>query len=283
MRTSSNNSYGKPKILFFSRSFYADFFSGLESELFISLHATLTHSEKLLIEQKGKNVIGCFEDEYERIEGIKVPGNYLETSLYSDRFLNAHPLKVRLEILSKEIAFWRNIIELNKPHLIINETVAIEISEVLAIEAALKGIKVISFLGGILPYSFYWKPNPFNGSLCKDYISNARSTNPIDQLKSVNYIKSIREANEKPYYIAKYLGRNRFSIKSALGETTRGTVKFIKKHISRIHKKRFEYEYYSYPLYQYSMNYLNSILFKYDLNEIEEIQDYIFYPMHYEP
>jgi hypothetical protein len=215
----------KPKVLFFSRSFYATCYSEVESDIFISIHATLKPDEKELIEKKGGFVCGCFEEEFDNIKESYFEGNYLHTSYAADRLLVNRSSEERHKILSKEITFWRNILETYRPTIVVNETVAIEISEVLLIECERLGIVYHSYLIGILPETTMWKPSAMHGSL--ETVAQINYDYDEETLKTANeYFDSKKHRFEKSFYLADVLGKNRLSLKDLKKEIINDIIRF---------------------------------------------------------
>lgn len=273
----------KPKVLFFARSFLAKYCAEIKSDIFESLYIVLTHEEKIFLESKGYKVLGCFEDDYAELKVMPVHENYLKTSFVSDRFLNRFKHSKRLEILGKEITFWRNILESLKPNFLVNETVAIEIAEVMAIEAERLNIPFLSSLLGFLPNTFYWKPNPFHGTL--NDLSHIKPS--IDDIKKAQeYINNVIEKNQRPFYIAESLKYERYSIKTFIGSIYHDTLSYF--HEKKIHYKikPFHYEDNTIFYFQLAKQFLNSIFYSHNFySKFSDLADkkIIFYPLHIEP
>ncbi|MEI6555027.1 MAG: hypothetical protein WCL70_05535 [Paludibacter sp.] len=270
----------KPKVLFFSRSFLVKYFSEFKSDFFESFHVVLTVEERIELEKKGFHVYGCFEEEYDKLNISQIKGNYLKTSFVSDRFLQRFNLEKRLEILGKEITFWRNLLETLKPDYLFNETVAIEIAEVMAIEAERLQIPFFTSLLGFLPYTFYWKPNPFHGSLYN--LSNI-APNEDNILKAKEYYCEVLVNNFKPFYVQDFINSSNFSLKNLLSSLFKDTSLYFKKiQFKRI--KYFKYEDdYSFLPYHNTKRILNRLRYNYNnLTELNE-KHLVFYPLHFEP
>lgn len=273
----------KPKVLFFSRSFYANYFSESVSENYISIHATLKADEKELIEKKGGFVCGCFEEEFDNIKESHFEGNYLHTSYAADRLLLNRSPEERHKILAKEITFWRNILETYKPTIVVNETVALEVSEVLLIECERLGIDYHSFLIGILPATTMWKPSAMHGSL--ETVAQINYDYDEETLKTANeYFDSKKHRFEKSFYLADVLGKNRLSLKLLKKEIFNDIFRF-KYYLTRKYfsNKKFIYEDISRNLFGFTKRYICSLLYNYDnFAKIKE-KSYVFHPIHYEP
>lgn len=270
----------KVKVLFFARSFLCRYYSDIRSEVIEPIFVTLTRVEKKYLEEKGWPVYGCFEEEYDSIpETRNIPADYLHTSFASDRYLKRYPYEKRLEILGKEISFWGRILDDTKPEYLFNETVAIEIAEVMAIEAEKRSIPFYSALLGFLPNTFYWKPDPYTGSL-----KNIDSVVPKekDYQLAQKYIEEIRVKKTKPFYInGARKGRISFlkMIKSTVGDCKR-----LYTNNKRIKQtKGFVYEDFSGSFFSsYKVYRLQK---KYKYNSLEDIKgkECFFFPMHLEP
>lgn len=270
----------KPKVLFFSRSFFTRFFSEINSEFFEDYHVTLTLEEKTFLQAKGKVVLGCFEDEFNRIVPEEIPGDYLKSSFSSDRFLIRFNHEKRIEILGKEIAFWRSILEAHKPDYIVNETVAIEISEVLAIEAKRLNIKILNSLCSVFSDSFYWKPDPFLGSI--EDISRVRASKE-DLEKAEKYYLKVVESNYKPAYVLGLPPAKRYSLKRMGGTVYRDFLLYFKKTKLK-RSKRFKYEDgYSSSPFKNTKRFFNRFFYSYDCLSSYNKKRIVFFPMHFEP
>lgn len=269
----------KKKVLLFARSFLAKYYGDIKSDIIEPIFVTMTTQEREYLEGKGWKVYGCFEEEYESIPLAEVPANYLKTSFNSDRFLDRYPYEKRMEILGKEISFWSRIIDTTKPEYLINETVAIEIAEVMAIEAEKRNIPFYTGLLGFLPDTFYWKPNPFTGRL--NDLSSIQPTE--EQLKlAEDYIYNVSSKAQVPFYVKKFVGKSRRSFFRFAKSTCLGALKYIE--IKRnLKKPGFHYEDHSKYCFVYSKYYLRSILHKYDSFESLSNRKYVYLPLHMEP
>lgn len=270
----------KTKVLFFSRSFFSKLFSEINSEIFEDYHVTLTLKEKKLLEAKGKVVLGCFEEEFDRIVPEEIPGGYLRSSFSSDRFLIRFNYEKRIEILGKEIAFWRNILESLKPDYIVNETVAIEISEVLAIEAKRQNIKILNSLCSVFSNSFYWKPDPFLGST--EDLSRVKASKE-DLEKAEEYYLKVVESNFKPAYVQGLPPAKIYSLKRMAGTIYRDLLLYFQKSkLKGINDFKYEDGYSSSP-FKNTKRFFNRVFNSYDTLNSFYNKKIVFYPMHYEP
>lgn len=269
---------GKIRVLLFARSFLAIYYSDIKSEIIEPIFVTLTHKEKLYLESKGWLVYGCFEDDYEALPIAKFEGNYLKTSLKSDRFLCRFKHDKRMEILGKEISFWSHIMDTTRPSFLVNETVALEIAEVMAIEAEKREIPFHTYLLGFIPGTFYWKPDPFSGRMQN---MNTIQPSETDKQKAEEYINGVIEKDNRPFYVSNVQKQN-ITLKTVLHSWWLNIIIGGKNKKLEL-KMAFKYEDYS-LLTEKDMNTYFSCLFnKYDdISTIDE-KKIIFYPMHLEP
>ena len=124
------------------------------------MSAALTRADRLAVEARGCRVTACFEEDFDAIQPAEVPKGYLLTSYPADRFLGRFSVARRLEILGKEIAFWRRLLEECKPVAAVNELVALEISEVLLVESLPPGPGAYHSMNCVVDDLFYWAKDP---------------------------------------------------------------------------------------------------------------------------
>jgi len=263
----------KPKIVFFSRAYQEVLFPLLNSELYVSVHVTLTKEEKYHLELQGLTVDFCFETFKGSVD--KIPDKYLLTSLVSDRFLDKYSFKKRRMILKREIAFWSTIFEKYQQIAVINEQVAIEIAEVMYIEAKKRGIRYLSWMTNPINGYFYWIADPITLALEKKILDIKPST---ESIKIANeYLLKVIEKHERPYYIMPFLKRKKSKefISSIKG--------LIKLQINKIKGKISFYEDSTYATVNFFERALKSYFVKYD--SIKNLEDYeiVTFPLHYEP
>ncbi len=265
----------KPTVLFFSRTYHASLFPLFRSNIYNSIHATLTRSEKKIVENLGGVVCGCFEEDFDNLSEASLSDNYLLTSWASDRFLKGKTLDERKLILSKEISFWHRIINRYKPIIVFNEVIAIEISEVLYIESIKNDIKYLGWLPGLLPNTFYWLTNPMHSSLDEQVFK--KEPDIANLLLAEGYIQSVLINKEKPFYVKNL--KSRYHFRSFLGILK----SILKESFKAIFNAGFNYEkYLSYRIEELK-NILLSLIFNYDsLTKLEE-NECILYPLHFEP
>lgn len=262
-----------PKIVFFSRSYQSVLFPLLTSSKYESIHVTLTNKEKALLESKGIIVDYCFESFVGSVDNVEE--DYLCTSLLADRFLKEKSFDERIAFLKKEIAFWREIFNKYLPIAVLNEIVAIEIAEVMYIEAKRKGIRYLAWMSNPINEYFYWVDNPTSLSFNPQRLLITPSENSI---KIANeYIDRIINKNEKPYYILPYLNRSKiYNLKSSI----KGLIKIL---YSNFINGASLYENYTESSFSFFKRSYKSFFLKY--NDIEDIneKEIILYPLHYEP
>jgi hypothetical protein len=269
-----------PKIVFFARDYQARLFPKLLSDKYENIYVTLTISEKKLIQKNGYEVSACFEEEFDSLEVHDIPDSYLKTSFVSDRFLGSHSLDERRIILSKEISFWERIFEKYKPAAVINEVVAIEIAEVMYVEAIKRNIRYFAWM--VSPFElrqFYWLSIPYFTRL-DDKIFNELPDDDSVVFAEKYFRKFNEDENVKPFYASNLASRYNFVI----------FIKWLILLLIDIVKSGFNYRmnkylklyYFNRPVFIVNIvNYTNSVLHSYD--KIPEDHEIVFYPLHYEP
>lgn len=268
----------KPTILFFARGYQADFFPTLGCDRYESVFATLTADERRAVERQGASVAGCFEAEYESLATAPIPANYLITSFMSDRFLGRFDDAKRREILGKEIAFWSHLLDTHKPAAVINELVAIEISEVLLIECRRRNIPYLAGMNCVVEDLFYWLPNPM--TISGRYLD---CPEPGERALAAAeaYLQEVFDKEYKPFYVKNLAARR------ALRPLAVALVKSI---IWRFRKFRstnggaFLYEMYDEEYSKRVDVFFKSLFYRYDrLEDICPDREIIFFPLHQEP
>lgn len=188
----------KPVVLFFSRDYQCQFFPTLLSENYNSIHVTLNKREKKQVEERGGIVVACLEEEYECLPEADITFPYLEYSMGSDRFIKGHNHEERLKIIRKCVSFWRDIYSKYLPQFVINEVVALEISEIMLLEARRCGVKYLAFGAFSVGKSFYWHDNPFHSSMPDRIESMIPSEQHI--IAARDYIDKVKNADiDNPY------------------------------------------------------------------------------------
>ena len=263
----------KPKIVFFSRAYQEVLFPLLQSDKYDSVHITLTEKEKVNIEAKGFKVDFCFETYTKSVS--EVEPSYLLTSFLSDRFLNKNRIDKRISILKKEISFWAEIFDTYKPIAVINEEVAIEIAEVMYIEAHKRGIQYKAWMTNPVNGYFYWVSNPMSLSLDERIFSKTPTNKSI--IIAEEYVKKIIEKNERPYYLTPFLNQNKFR------NFMSSTLSIVKSKIKAIFTNSNAYEDNKAATANNFERSLKTFFLNY--NTMNDFNGYeaVLYPLHYEP
>ncbi|MEK6780155.1 MAG: hypothetical protein AABY93_00515 [Bacteroidota bacterium] len=250
----------------------------MTSPVYHSIYATLTIDEKNIILAKGGQVVGCFEEEFDTLGTEYVNEDYFITSLASDRYINGFNLDTRLTILKKEKGFWESILAKHSPVAIVNEIVAIEISEVLYIECKKRGIRYLAWLNHPIDNYFYWLDTPMNSSLSPSIFAKSPKTESVILVS--NYCSKV-EQNYKPFYVRDL--KSRFNLIDILkdikstGLTLRTRIKYNK-------IKSYSIFGADYKFYLWRLNLILATLGrKYD--DLRKYNQYeiLFFPLHYEP
>jgi hypothetical protein len=278
MRSDGSIIMNKPVVLFFARGYQSDFFPTLESERYESVFATLTKSERLRVEKLGCRVVGCFEEDYESLRPAPVTDGYLATSFMSDRFLGRYSYVKRLEILGKEVAFWSALLAKYAPAAVVNELVAIEISEVLLIECRARGIRYLAGMNCLVDDYFYWLRNPL--SLSGKYLADVV---PGDAAcgHAKKYIREVLARDYKPFYVKNLSSRrNLVPLLIAAAKMILWSLRRAASNVS----KSFRYELYDDEYAKRVVVYFKSLIRRYDsLVDLPAGKEIIYYPLHQEP
>ncbi len=267
----------RPRILFFARGYQADFFPELRDDAYEAIFVTLTRAEAAQVRAKGAEVAACFEADYDSIEPVQVPDHYLYTSFMAERFLGRYDHDKRLEILGKEIAFWRGLLDRYDPVAVMNELVAIEISEVLLIECRARGTRYLAGMNCVVEDFFYWLPDPMTISGRTFDLPE-----PEEAAKSAAaaYFEELRQQDYKPFYVKNLAGRR------APKPLLAGLIKTIQ-WWWRDRKSRtgaFRYESYLEEYSKRLQTFAASFMRPYDrLEDIGADKEIVFYPLHQEP
>lgn len=266
------------KILFFGNPFYTKLTEGLASDKFTAIYATLEHKQAEIIINRGDIMVGCFEDLFDTIPVVDViDPNYLHTCFASDRYLQRFPLDKRYEILGKEIVFWRAILEEHRPDFIVNETITLEFTEVLEIEASKLGIHYYSFLPNFLPNTFYWKDSPYNSQF-NDLLGEVTCKHV--QLAN-EYINKIRNEEEKPFFVRDLKKYSHFSNLKRI--VTNTIPHYLYYRLQEIRHSGFKYISNSMEA-KWTLKRQISLLYNnYDRPQWDDTKEYVFYPLHFEP
>ncbi|MBA2919766.1 hypothetical protein GON01_08680 [Sphingomonas sp. MAH-20] len=264
-----------PKVVFFARGYQADYFPTLASNRYEAVFVTLTRAEKRIVERRGHKVVACFECDFDRLPEEELPEAYLRTSFMADRFLGRFDAPMRRHILAKERAFWSRILDEHRPAAVVNELVAIEISEVLLIEAEARGIRYLAGMNCVVNDLFYWLPDPL--SLSGRFIPDSR---PGDESRRAAeaYLEEVRQQDYKPFYV------QNLSDRRALRPIAAAAAKFAYWRLKRLFGRRFSYETYSEEYAKKLSVFFKSFFVGYDrLEDIPDGIEAIFYPLHQEP
>jgi hypothetical protein len=269
-----------PNVILFARDYQAILFPKLLSDKYKSIFVTLTVSEKKLIQQAGHEVAACFEEDFNTLSCDNLPSSYLITSFVTDRFFGRFSPEIRRMILAREIAFWQNIMDKYKPVAVINEIIAIEIAEVMYIEAMKRGIKYFAWL--MSPFdnrNFYWLDIPYHAQL-NDKVFNNEPDNDSLKFAQSYYDKINTSENVKPFYASNL--KSRYNIMSPIKW---GMIYIIKTLRSVLFPAKIPYlkSYYfdKTDLLIKISGYFNSLIYSYD--KVPANSEIVFYPLHYEP
>ena len=270
---------GKPKVLFFARGYQADFFPTLPTEHFEPVFVTMTRAESAKVRKAGFEVGGCFEEQFPDLEAAPVAPDYLLTSFVSDRFLGRFGHDERQAILGKERRFWGDLLDAHRPAAVVNELVAIEISEVLLIECRRRGIPYLAGMNCVVEDYFYWLPEPL--SLSGRYLVGTPEPSAEAWAAADAYLQEVRQKDYKPFYVRNLRGRlallplavamAKLALWSLRGALNRAT-------------GRFAYEAYDEEYRKKVVVYFRSLYRRYDsLATLPRGAEVVFYPLHQEP
>ncbi|MCG2680075.1 MAG: hypothetical protein L6455_08930 [Kiritimatiellae bacterium] len=270
----------KSNVVFFARDYQAVLFPKLKSGKYDSVYVTLTHRERIYIESLGLKVAGCFEDDFEILQPSNLPDDYLITSYVTDRYLGEYSLEERKLVLAKEKAFWEKIFESYKPIAVVNEVVAIEMAEVMYIEAKKRNIRYLAGLAS--PFderNLFWAKSAIHSALDAEIFNNEPSIESIRFAKS--YLqKFLDNDNVKPFYARRL--KSRYNPLVFIRILLSFVLNLIRSLIIRPKIKYLRCYYFDRADgVRRIMNYINSFIYKYDnLNQHDKI---VFYPLQYEP
>ena len=268
----------KPTILFFARGYQADLYPRLRDARYEAVYVTLTRAEKAKVERAGARVTACFEADFDALPVDPVPDDYLITSYMSDRFLGRFDHAERLRILGKEIAFWRQLLDAHQPVAVLNELVAIEISEVLLIEARRRGIRYLAPMPAPAEKRFYWLPNPI--SLSGRHLPKV-TPSPRWRAHADAYVTEIKAKDWRPFYVRDLSGRR--ALKPFLVGLAKAALWQGRKLTAR-RGGRFRYEIYDEEYAKRVAVYLKGLWTRYDrVEDIPAETEVLFYPLHQEP
>ncbi|GGA11959.1 hypothetical protein GCM10010923_23300 [Blastomonas marina] len=267
----------KPRILMFARGYQADFFPELRDDAYEAVYVTLTREEAAQVRATGAEVAACFEADYDAITPAEVPEHYLYTSFMAERFLGRYDHDKRIEILGKEIAFWRGLLDRFEPVAVLNELVAIEISEVLLIESRARDIPYLAGMNCVVEDFFYWLPDPMTIS---GRTFDLPEPGAEAKAEAAAYFEELRQQDYKPFYVKNLAGRR------DLRPLAAGVLKTIQWwwRDRRSRTGAFRYESYLEEYSKRIQTFFASFMRPYDrLEEIGEDKEIVFYPLHQEP
>jgi hypothetical protein len=273
-----NHAPPQPCVLFFARGYQAEFFPTLIHPAYNAVFVTLTADERRRVESAGGVVAACFEEQFNQLPVVVPDKGYLATALPADRFLGRFDHRSRSEILGKEISFWRGLLERFRPVAVVNELVAIEISEVLLIEARRAGVRYLAGMNCVVDDYFYWLEDPL--TLSGRCLFLPEPTLEQRQIAAA-YVEQALGRNYLPFYVKNLAGRR------ALRPFVAAIAKFIVwvcLIVADRLRRRFRYENYLPEYHKRIEVFVKSLFLKYDdLESIPSDAEVIFYPLHQEP
>ncbi|MEG3179112.1 capsular polysaccharide export protein, LipB/KpsS family [Sphingomonas sp. LT1P40] len=268
----------KPKILFFARGYQADLYPRLRDDRYDAVYVTLTRAEKAKVEAQGATVAACFEADFDSLPVDPVPDDYLITSYMSDRFLGRFGHAERVRILGREIAFWRQLLDAHRPIAVLNELVALEISEVLLIEARRRDIRYLAPMPAPTEGRFYWLPNPI--SLSGRHLPKLTPSAEMRALADT-YVTQLKVKDWRPFYVRDLSGRR--ALKPFLVGLAKAAIWQLRALTAR-NDGPFRYESYDEEYSKRVAVYLKGLWTKYDrIEDIPAEVEVFFYPLHQEP
>jgi hypothetical protein len=271
-----------PTVLFFARDYQSKLFPLLTSTKYKSVCIVLNRKEKeVALANGGKDVI-CFEDEFDLLDSDISLDAYLKYSFGCDRNYVGLTLTEREIILKKSILFCSNVLEKHNPQLVVNEAVAIEMAEVLAIEAKKKNVKYISWMSFSKVNTFYWQTSPFHNSLKNALDDIIPTEESLAEAKI--FIEGVKQGVERPFYVKKSNSRYSFLnfVKNIWGILVE--LRLLLK-LNKVKRRAFYGTIISLNLWNIKL-YLLSLFCssnKYDNIDNYTDRELIFYPLHYEP
>ncbi|MGQ3039894.1 MAG: capsular polysaccharide export protein, LipB/KpsS family [Brevundimonas sp.] len=269
----------KPAVLLFARGYQADFYPALKSDAFESVLVTLTPDESARVARAGGAVAACFESDYPTIEPADVPDDYLISSYVSERFLGRFGFEKRREILGKEIAFWADLLDRHQPVAVVNELVALEISEVLLIECRKRGIPYLAGMNCVVDNLFYWIPDPM--TLSGHNLSRSIKAGAESRAAAKAYITEVFAKDYRPFYVKNLASR------FAPVPLAKAVVKWVLWQARKLQgdsSRHFVYEMYDEEYGKRISIFFKSLFRKYDqLDALPKGAEVVFYPLHQEP
>lgn len=278
-----NNLNKKPIVLFFARDYQSQFFTSLVSEKYDSIYVTLNKREKKRVEEKGGRVVACLEEDYENLPETEITFPYLEYSIGADRFIKGHSHNERLTILKKCVSFWRNIYKTYQPGFVINEIVALEISEIMLLEARRHSVQYLAFGAFSVGKSFYWHANPFHSSMPDEI----QAIQPSEQhfIDAKNYINQLKHGDVDNPYLKELKGNKELSRLYSLSYALLVHIYirlFIKGKVIRQICYANSISYFRDEIVFYFKYILKGDKYD-DVKAIDVDKEKFFYPLHFEP
>jgi hypothetical protein len=223
------------------------------------------------------------EEVYHSLPEAEVTFPYLKFSWGNDRFLKNYSYVERMSIQKKIVYFWISLLEDKKPVAVINEPVAIELSEILYIECERLGVKYLALSSFLMQDRVLFQHSALNASY-EDSLDNVLpSQSDIDA--ACKLIADIREGFFKPSYVKGL--KSRYSLINFIKDVRSLFFELARKAVIR-DKIIIDLCYGDY-VSQYKRKIfllLKSILIYNQYNNYNEIPDNVrvaFYPLHYEP
>lgn len=275
----------RPVVLFFARGYQAGFYPELRpaphDDRFEPVYVTLTREEADRVRAKGGEVSACFEADFDAITPAPVPPDYLLTSFMSERFLGRYSHAERLVILGKEIAFWRDLLDRYRPVAVCNELIAIEISEVLLIEARARKIRYLAPMYCLIEGLFYWLPDPLTLS---GEALDLPEPSPASYALADAYLAEVTKNDYKPYYVRNLASRR--ALRPLAAGLAKSGLWAVRDHQSRDAGApgAFRYETYTEEYAKRGQVFAASFRHEYDrLDAIPENHEIVLFPLHQEP
>ena len=268
----------KPVILFFARGYQADFFPVLQSDRYRAVFVTLSLEERRRVEAQQSPVAACFEESFDDLPEAPIDDGYLVSSFAADRFLGRFSYRMRRKILGKEIAFWRQLFDEHHPVAVVNELVAIEISEILLAECRRRNIRYLAGMNCVVDDLFYWLPDPLSlsGENLEERVPDARAR----ELAAL-YLAEVQVTDYKPFYVRNLAARR--DLKPLAVSFARLGL-WLWRRFTDVLWQRFRYEAYVDEYSKKIAVYFKSLIIRYDtLDALPARAEVIFYPLHQEP
>jgi hypothetical protein len=268
----------RPVVIFFARGYQADFFPTLSCERYRAVFVTLTADESRRVRARGGEVAACFEEDFDTLEPAALAGDELQTSWVADRFLGRFDAIERRRIVGREVAFWRRLFDIHRPVAVVNELVAIEISEVLWTECRRRGVRYLAGMNCVVDDWFYWLPDP--SSLSGRHLPLPEPDAPARALAQ-GYIAEALARDYKPFYVRNLAGRR--ALRPFAAALVKSALWAVRRRWDTL-RGRFRYEDYGEEYAKRLAVTLKSLVLRYDdLATLAPGLEVVFYPLHQEP